>query len=97
MNGETTARYGDSTMTSGTSGSWRSQRRPELLGQLQVVGDVDRPDVAGQRPAEVDGLDDRPVDAVDRDDHPLLAVRAGQDAVVADLELLRLERRTGGG
>ena len=26
MNGEMTARYGDSTMTSGTSGSWRAQR-----------------------------------------------------------------------
>ncbi len=74
-------------MTSGTSGSWRSQRRAERVGDVEVVGHVDGPDVAADRPPEVDRLDDGPVDAVDRDDHPLLAMRARDDALVADLQL----------
>ena len=53
----------------------RSRRASTVL---LVVGDIDRPDVLGERPPEVHGLDDRPVDAVDRDDDALLAVRAGR-------------------
>ncbi len=46
MNGEMTARNGDSTMTSGTSGQLTLPARPELLGDVEVVGDVDRAHVA---------------------------------------------------
>src|SRR6478752_2181497 len=42
--------------------------------QLRVVGDVDRPDVVADRAGDVDGLDDGPVEARDRDDRALLAM-----------------------
>ena len=74
-------------MTSGTPGSWRSQRSRSSAAVLGVVGDEHGPDVVGDRPADVDRLDDRPVDARDRDDDPLLAVRRREHDVVADREL----------
>ena len=97
MTGEMTARNGDSTMTSGTSGQLPLPAGAQRVGHVQVVGHVDGPDVAGDQAPEVDRLDDRAVDPVDRDDDPLLAMRPGQDALVADVELRLLAARTGGG
>src|SRR4029079_19395653 len=64
--------------------------RAQRLARVGVLGDVDGADVRRERAAEDHGLDDRPVDAVDRDDDPLFAVRALDDQVVADVELLLL-------
>ena len=54
--------------------------RAERVGRLEVVGDVDGPDVGASASPEVDRLDDRAVDAVDRDDRPAArgAARAGR-------------------
>src|SRR6185503_11194933 len=57
---------------------------------VRVLGHEDRPDIGTERPAEVDRLDDRPVDAVDRDDDALLAMRAFNDEILADMELALL-------
>ena len=74
--GEMSARYGDSTMTSGTPGIWRSQRSrsasPTSGSSVTNTARTSRLMV----PPELDRLDDRAVDAVDRDDHPLLAMRS---------------------
>jgi hypothetical protein len=49
-------------------------------------GHVDRPDVRAHGPPEVHGLEYGPVDAVDRHDDALLAVRALEDEVVSNVE-----------
>src|SRR5712671_944409 len=59
----------------------------KLVAGLGILGHEDGPHVLRQGPPEVDGLDDRPVDAVDGHDHPLLAMRSLDDHVVADVEL----------
>ena len=87
MNGSTTARKGDSTMTSGTPGSWRTQRsRSASLASASSVTKTARTSWRDD-PPEVHRLHDRAVDPVDGDDDPLLAVGAGDDQVVPDVEL----------
>ena len=63
-------------------------RRPS-----RVVGDVDRPDVVADRAPDVDRLDDGPVEARDRDDDPLLAVRAAGRRGPGRTASSRAERR----
>ena len=93
--GPTRARYGDSTTTSGTPGHLALPLLPERLGVLRLVGDEDGPYVVGDRPGDVDGLDDGPVHAGDRDDDAFLAVRGLEDDVLADPQLAARGGRTG--
>ena len=59
----------------------------DALDGLGVLEDEDRPDVVGERPSDVDGLDHRPVDPGHRDDDSLLAAGCLGHEVGADAEL----------
>ena len=70
-NGPTSARNGDSTTTSGTPGSWRSQRtRSASASSRSSVTNTARTTSVSSA-AELDCLDHRPVDARDREHDPL--------------------------
>ena len=74
-------------MTSGTSGQLALPALANAGRLLGLVGDQDRPDVLADRAADVDRLDDGPVDARHRHDDPLLALRPRDDDVRPDREL----------
>ena len=70
---------------------------PDDCRRVGVVGDVDRPDVVVDRPSDVDRLDDGPVEARDRDDDPLLAVRRANDEFGVRRPARASSGRTGAG
>ena len=60
------------------------------LGLLGIDGHVHGPHVRGNGSGEGHGLDDRTIDAVDRNDGALLPMRTREYGVLADMELLGL-------
>ena len=85
--GPASARYGESTTTSGHARHLPFERLAQAHGARLVVGDVDRPDVVADRARDVDGLDHGPVQARDRDDRALLTVQGAHDEVRPDRQL----------
>ena len=94
--GPTSARYGDSTTTSGTPGIWRSKASRTLAAAARSsVMNTARTSSLIER-ADVDRLDDGPVQARDRDDDPLLAMRRPDDERRVDGQLRASTARTAG-
>ena len=85
--GPASARYGDSTTTSGTPGTCRSKSARIAAAPSGSVEIVDGADVVIDRAADVDRLDRRPVETRDRDDDPFLALGRRHDEGRIDREL----------
>ena len=75
-------------MTNGTPGKLAFELHAEQLGGLEVVAHVDRPDIVGDRPRELDRLHHGTGERRHRDDDPLVAGGWPEDELAPHRQLL---------